>query len=453
MTVDLMRLSDKVCESIRKDIPNKWGLFRTERFDVDKSIWPSDMCDPDDLGDFAIFMVWKDMVTGKKDNIDWVNKQMDDIDSKLKRRCGLYHPFSDGSAGVSQSGIAPVFPLNHLDMILGCNMLYMLLGEKKYLDNAISICDAVSRHALSRNGFIYGSVIPAFNMYYPAYGFLRHKLVVSGVFIEEFSLLYRLTKNKKYIQDAEKMADAWFNTPTFRRHGICCDNVWPVTNRESGYDCNLGKPNTNFSNGVLRLYETTKNKKIKEQAQRNIEGLTLFRNDDGSFASRVNSTTGKISVNSVEQAPNHMVMGTLMDAYQMLGNKRYLSMAEECMDFWLSVQDKSGLFPMRTNGVGDWNICNMDTHADITVMMSRLRLLTGKKKYLEAVERSADAFRYFEKKGKLYMQVDLDGRKVNSYGELKYLGGFMKGIMSSYTVLKNVKKVDKNMLRLLMRDR
>lgn len=454
MTSHLINVTEETCNFIRKRIPNKWGLFRTESFDVEKNIWTSEVCDPDDFGDFAPFMAWHDVVTGHDENLKWISRQFDLLNSVLKQKSGLYYPFSAGERRVSQSNIFPIYPQNHVDFILGCNLLYMLLHEGKYLDGAITACDAIAKHAISRKGFVYGAVIPALNMYYPKFGYLRHKAAVSGIFIEEFSNLYSLTKNAFYLENAKRMADAWTGTETFQRYGICCDQVSPLLNRQASQACTLGKMNTNLSNGLIRLCEVSGDKGLEEIVEKNMRGLTLFKNEDNSYSAQVNAKSGKIHDTEVQQVQNHMIMGTFLDAFEVLGKHEYLEMAEDCMDFWLGQQQKTGFFPMKLSKTGNWNVCDMDTHSDITVIMCRLYLITKKPKYRNAVKRSVESFRFFVEKGKIYKEADLlTGKRVSNAGELKYLGGFLKGLVSSCTILKDIKKVDRNLLRLLMRDR
>jgi hypothetical protein len=453
MTFDLMGAASKTCDFIRNKTPNKTGLFRTEGFDVERLVWESDVCDADDWGDFTPFMAWYDVVNGGKKNIEWVGSQFDLLYARLKQKSGLYYPFSTGDKRAGQSNIFPAYPQNHLDLILGFNILYALLHEKKYLNEAVSICDAIAKHATSRSGFVYGAVIPALNLYYPKWGFLRHKSVVSGVFIEEFSNLFSLTGNGFYLDQAKKMAGAWTKTETFRKYGICQDHIMPFFNMKGSRICNLGKPNTNFANGLMRLYGVSGDKKLGETVKKNLEGLTRFKNGDNSYSAGVDAVTGKIQEKKILQTNNHMVMGTFLDAFEVLGKREYLGRAEDCMDFWLGQQHGTGLFPMVIGKKPGWNICNTDTHSDMITIMCRLYMNTRKSKYKKEIRKAMEAYKFFEKDGVMHKEVDITGKKVNNKGELKYMGGLLKGLMSSYTILNNIKKIDKGLLRLLMRDR
>jgi hypothetical protein len=441
-------------EFIRREVPNKSGLFRTEQYDIERNVWTSEMCDPDDLGDFAPFLVWHDLLTGGRRNTDFVRSQLVLMQERLQQKCGMFHPFSDGSSRVSQSSFSPAYPQNHLDLMLGCNMLYVLTGDGVYLKAAKDVCGAIRRHAISRKGFVYGAVIPAFNMYYPRHGYMRHKSVVSGVFIEEFSNLSRLSGDASYLADALKMARAWTGTETFRSMGIVCDQVMPLTGREAQGFCTLGKMNTNFSCGLLRLAEVSGDGEIIEDAKKNMEGLRAFINPDGTFATAVDKKNGKKTDGKANLALNHMAMGTFLDAHSILGGKKYLETAEECMGYWTQSMTDAGLFPFLNEKVEGWNVCDIDTHADMVTVLSRLYIATRKRKYMDALKTAAGAFSLFAEDGVTFKKIDVRTQKRAGNGnELKYLGGFMKGLLSSLTVLSGSKKVKSETLRLLMRDR
>ncbi len=454
MHSDLMSLAGKAVSFIREKVPNEHGLFRTEGYDVEKNVWDSERCDPDDYGDFAPFMAWHDIVAGKKSSLRWLSGQLSLLNSRLRQKQGLYYPFSAGDSQVRQSGFSPVYAQNHVDFILAGNLLYNLLGDRGYLDAARSACDAISRHSISGKGFVYGASIPALHLYYPKYGFLRHKPEVSGIFIEEFSNLYDNSGEEAYLETAKRMAGAWMGTEAFRKFGICCDQVYPFINREATDTCTLGKMNTNFSCGLIRLASLSKDRRMAEASERNLRGLDLFRNEEGSFHLAVSARTGKVQRRVIRIVQNHMAMGALLDSYEATRKNDRLEKAAACMDYWLDRQSDSGLFQMLGERKGKWMECDIDTHADILTILGRFFLITKKRKYRDAVAKGAKAFSLFEGGDSFYRLVDLrTGKPIGTRNELKFLGGFLKGVMSSYTTLNNIRKIDKEGLRLLMRDR
>ena len=80
--------------------------------------------------------------------------------------------------------------------------------------------------------------------------------------------------------------------------------------------------------------------------------------------------------------------------------------------------------------------------------------MTKKGKYERSIKAGASATKYFIHNGKIYNKIDYrTGKPVDKMNELKYLGGTLKGLMSAYTVLEGFGKVNKELLRMLMRDR
>ncbi len=87
---ELIRGASDLSRFIRGNVTNSAGLFRTETFIVDEKRWHTDLCDPDDFGDFAPFMAWLDYLTSGSNNKDWVDRQYILIKQKLKQDSGLY---------------------------------------------------------------------------------------------------------------------------------------------------------------------------------------------------------------------------------------------------------------------------------------------------------------------------------------------------------------------------
>ena len=144
---EITRLAGEMCDFIREKVPNEHGFFRTEAYDVKTLEWSSENCDPDDVGDFAPFMVWYDMVTGGRENIEWVRNQVSMLNSGMMQRSGFYYPFSINGAGLKKYDIFPVYPQNHVDTLLGMNLLHRLTRDKLYLESAGRISSAIMRYA------------------------------------------------------------------------------------------------------------------------------------------------------------------------------------------------------------------------------------------------------------------------------------------------------------------
>ena len=447
-------LIDEICFFIREKTPNRYGFFRTETFGVKTRKWNTNRCDPDDLGDFAPFMAWFDVATGKRKNLVWIEKQISLMDKAFLQKSGFYYPFSDGRSFAKKSLFFPSYPQNHMDCIMGFGLLYRLTKKSEYLKANKRLCNAVIKYAMSGKGFIRGAVIPLLHVYYPAYGYLRYKPQLSGMFIEELANLYDLTNETKYLNASKKIAHAWISTPSFRRHGLFVDQVYPFLNREATNIASTGKPNTNMIYGLLRLYELSHEKKIEKVCRRSLQGLKKLETSEGTYMTSYNTHTGQIIDRNVNLTQNHMVIGVLLDAYEIFGKREYLMKAQKCANFWIGTQSSNGLFPLKKPCQNGWERCDIDTNADIITMLCRLHMLSPKKEYLNSIKAGVRGYSFFRAKNSFYQIVDSrNGKPLTKTNELKFLGGALKGLMSAFTVLSKNQKNDNETIRLLMRDR
>ncbi len=448
----ILKISDEICSFIRNRIPNRYGLFRTEQFNG-KLEWVSNRCDPDDFGDFAPFMLWFDRVAGKSSNTRWLERQLGLLNSLLRQKSGFYYPFSDGRRRVKQSNIFPVYPQSHLDLILGVNIMYRLTKDRAYLEINRGLCDGIIRYAISRRGFVHGAVIPGLHLHFPRLGYLRYKPQVSGVFIEELTNFYEISRKDAYLEAAKRMAKAWLNTKTFMRHGLFADQVYPLTNREVS-TARISKENTNMIYGLIRLYEISGEEWVKGGILKCLKALELYRDAQKVYQKVFDTKLDRIVDGNVSITHNHMVLGALIDAYLVLKDRKYLKSAEESADFWIRTQSKNGLFLGCEKGQEKWNYCNIDSHSDFIVILSRLYGLTKRERYMRSIKKAAYALGLFKSGEVFYKIADYEtGNILCRTNELKFLGGALKGLLSAYTVLNNVKKIDKETLRLLVRDR
>jgi uncharacterized protein YyaL (SSP411 family) len=451
---EFIKFAEIMCDFIMKNIPNQHGFFRTEPYNVETLEWTSEKCDPDDVGDFAPFMAWYDKITGGMENIEWVEKQVRMLNSKMMQHSGFYHPFSINGVGLKKLRIFPSYPQNHADTLIGMNMLYQLTGNKLFFESARKLCNAIMNYAVSGKGFVYGSVIPALHLYYPKFGFLRHKPQISGVFIEELSNFYRITGNKELLLVAEKMANAWLSTKTFKKYGVCAEQVYPFIGKEAVNRAKIAKENTNFLYGLIRLLEVSENAELERSVKIGLAGLSRYLDKRGAFGMFIDTKSGKVRDSCPCMCANHMAIGVFIDAHIVLGEKEYLEIAEKCADLWVGLQLRNGLYPTFLDKRPECNICEIDPHLDFVTALCKLYLLVKRGKYKKSIKSGALAAGHFVRNGMIYNKVDfISGKPVDKMNELKFLGGALKGLMSAYTVLNDVQKVDKELLRMLMRDR
>lgn len=448
-TEEVLQLAKKIASFIRNESLNEKGLFRTEEFDVERVIWFNDKCDADDFGDFAPFLVWYDLLVGNRKNEFWVKKQVELMKKKLRQSSGFYYPFSDGSGFKSIVS----YPQNHIDLIVGFDLLFRLTKEQEYYRENKALLDTLIKYAITEKGFVYGSVIPRLHLYYPAYGYIRHKPEVSGIFIEEMANFYAICKERgreAYLENAMKMLKAWSSLKSFKTDGLFADQVWPFLNIEASRKATIGKMNTNMLCGILRLYEVSKDVYIKGVAIKHIEGMKKFIKNNV-FCSVYDVKKRRIADATVNKVKNHMAMGAFLDAYSVLKNKEYLRIVERCASFW-SKGMKDGLF-MEASGK-EKNKCSLDGQADMLVIFCRLYMITKNKEYLDVIKEGLKGLKKFESTYSMYNIIDFDTKRAISINnELKFLGGALKGLLSCYTILSKTKKADSTTIELLMRDR
>jgi len=161
-----------------------------------------------------------------------------------------------------------------------------------------------------------------------------------------------------------------------------------------------------------------------------------------------------VASRKVEKCDSQSAMDVLMNAYRILKDESYLERATECAGFWMSRQQQTGLFP-EGGSEGAWYGCNLDSHADITVALSKIYCVKGGVKYKRALRSAAKSFGLFLcDNGAVYDVIDArDGKPMEKLGETKMIGGGVKGMMCTNTVLEggNIMKGEK--YRLLTRDR
>gem|GEM_PF-6120802 len=445
----MLNIADRLCRFIRNESPNPWGLFRTGFHDPVRDVWADNICEPDDFGDFAPFMVWHDMASGGRKNTEWSAHQLGLIKERLKQPCGLYYPLSDGSRRVSQSRLFPAYPQGHMDAVLGVNMIHRMTGKKGFLEENGSLCDGILGFITGR-GFVHSAAIPALHVPWPKRGFMFFRPQVSGILMEELANLYDISREEKHLDGAMRIARGWCSTKSFRKHSLFPDKILPIFNREGG-TATISKMNTNMLYGLIRLYEVSKSSEIKSMALKSLGGIGRYRKDDGTYMRGFDLRKGTICDRESTVIENHMATGAMLDAYEAFKDRAFLEAAEHWAEKWMGTQSPMGFFPRMGR---KRNHCDIDSHADIIVVMSRLRMLTNRRKYTDPIGSGMEAMGGFITGDTMFNTVDSDtGNPIIKENRIKFLGGALKGIMSAYTALKGKEKIDKMTLKLLMRDR
>ena len=262
------------------------------------------------------------------------------------------------------------------------------------------------------------------------------------------------TKDKGLLLAAGKMASAWLSTKTFGRHGLCAEQVYPFTGREAVRRVRIAKENTNFLCGLIRLLEVSGDGNLEGAVRKGLDGLRMFLDGECRFGRLIDTESGKVTDPCPRIFENHAAMGVFMDAYLVLHDKKYLEVAEGCAEAWIALQSGDGLYPMLADESLGWNICEIDPHLDFVTALCRLYPLAKKGRYKRSIKAGALAARQFVHDGRVYKKVDFRiGKPMDKMNELKFLGGSIKGLLSAHTALDGVRKIDKESLRMLMRDR
>jgi uncharacterized protein YyaL (SSP411 family) len=258
----------------------------------------------------------------------------------------------------------------------------------------------------------------------------------------------------RYLEAAKKMTRGFTQHPSFRESSMFPDNIYPFIYKSSRVS-SLTKSNTGMTNAILRLYEVSGDDEFREAAEKALGGILKFRTEEGAFFKSYDIGKGGPLDRTVEKGDNQSAMDVLINAYLTMKDKGLLKVAAECADFWCENQEDTGLFNERKKGQDGHGICTLDSQADMSVAVAKIRELTGKGRYKEAIRKSSSGFSMFvERKGALYEAVHpLTGKPVRKDNELKMLGGALKGMMAVHTSLKGKRLLSSRKTVLLTRDR
>jgi len=202
----------------------------------------------------------------------------------------------------------------------------------------------------------------------------------NGVFIEHFVDLYQLTGKEKYLSSAKNLADNYIEWNQFIEYGL-----FPSPHRLFGLsnEARIFKDNTGLVNGLIAVYETTKEEKYKKAIEKWISSISekCIRGPVyGRYKFSIDSS------NSSKLFYSFSVIDLLCYAYHVLGKEKYLEVAKGIADSWLEKQSELGLFPFEYNG----KFSHHDCMTDFTISLYRLWELTGEKRYKKSYEEALD---------------------------------------------------------------
>lgn len=381
----------------------------------------------DDIADHLFFMRWWAEKRDDSSLKGWCTKQYRRTERELKLPNGLYLDIDSREKPSLHSW--RIVPIHYQeDHLLGLINFYLLTEEKEYLDAAEAFALSVIQHALSRNGHIYDHVFTPLNMVYPT-----SYAETNGLFLEGFAQLYEITGKVHYLKSAQRIVEAWINNPFFNQYGFFPERWHVWKGKPTIADAKLMKSNTNMIFGLLRYYSATKDNRILESLKKTLSSLERHEYEPGVVADKLTTKRDKKPLNKTSA---HAFLDCLVEYHRTTGDKISLKRAELGMKFWISHMNDKGLIPddplatsVDTAGPEPkGQVCMNDSHTDLLVVMLKLHELTGKKLYLDAAQKTANAVRHFIKKGQVVAWLTPKAKPVIAKNKTKFLGGMLKGL-------------------------
>jgi len=292
----------------------------------------------------------------------------------------------------------PLLPTEREDTLLGLIEFYRWTGKelslnlaKEYIDYLFSNYYYKGRIVVSKNQYIERvfalhrkkSLIERSKkiMLKLIHNFSGTRLSIprNGIFIELLVDMYDLTGDEKYLQMAEDLVITWIRDRTFRKYGLFPSfHLNPFKASST-----LFKDNTALLNGLIALYERTKEDKYKSAILKWSQSLhaRCFR---GSIWGKYYFRSGKLEELSLLYAfPS---IDVLCYAYFVLGEENLLSFAEKIAEFWIPLQSEIGLFPINPSS----NVSHQDMVTDFCISLWGLYEHTGNNMYREKSEKAME---------------------------------------------------------------
>ncbi|HLD41607.1 MAG TPA: hypothetical protein VJB06_01100, partial [archaeon] len=157
----------------------------------------------DDLGDTMPFMAW--FGKGHKKYLEEADRISRLSINKFGKN-GLYK--TTNSSALSKFSF---FDSNKMsDLILGINLLYQITKNKFYLEASKNFFNSLESLLTSKEGFVNLIYLNGIKLKFTSGSF-------SGLYIEELCNLYSFSKDERYLRQAQRIADYWLNTDSFKK--------------------------------------------------------------------------------------------------------------------------------------------------------------------------------------------------------------------------------------------
>jgi len=463
-------LAKDACDFIMyKATQNQLGLVASQWFWSRKETWGPVISDFDDIGDYLIFICWYGTEFGDEKCLEFTTNQMNLWERHFKLPCGLFvtQYDHDKHKKVSRTDWQVVSLYEHQDALLGLVELYRLTGERHYLDLACGVADNIIVYAKRHRGLVPNKVIPALKLSILTTSSFS---ATCGLFAEELIELYILTNENRYLEGAIQIINAWTDTPLFKKAGLFAEGYHPYLRNVSVYRyAELMKSNTNMIYAMIYLYEISRDAALRENIDKWFSSLLGFRSEDGGYYGIWDTRTKQLGSRIVDKTQNFAIIDAYLDAYRVFAEERFLKLAEECANFWISQKDKTTkLIPEQfRDGVPVHFGSKIDQNIDLYSCFLKLFDMTKKEVYLENVKDGLDVFDRFHRSksnwwhrlldyrsGQLLSDEDLpQGENLAEMNVTKYVGLPIRFFISANKVLRGQSIYADETTRYLIRDR
>jgi uncharacterized protein YyaL (SSP411 family) len=414
---------------IQQGTKNKIGIVQSQSFNPVKKKWIKKLADFDDTGDYFCYLYWYAKVFKDKKTMQFIDDQFNIWVSKFQTKKGFFYTPFDPDKKISFRSRNIISLYDHQDGLLGLLEMFSLTNDEKYLKQAMKLGDSLSLYVKKYNGLIAHTVIPSLNMINPATLAFSE---VGGLFMENYCHLYLSTKNKKYLDYAQIIANFWINTREFKKTGLFMRAYHPwfkfVTRYFRWHYTKPMKDNTNLLFGLIQLYKITGDDKFRKSILHFFDNVYKLKDkDQEAYCFWYDFKKDEISDSSLVLTQNHPVIDVFIEAYIVLNDKKYLDKAIGCTDFWLSKKNKkTGLIPeiIKSGKIINPNT-RIDSFIDLHTICLKLYDITKDKKYLDESKSALDAlFKYFVSEDNWWFEsVDsTTGKGISNLNEIKFVG-------------------------------
>lgn len=385
-----------------------------------------------DLGDWLPFFFYF------KEN-DFISSQMNLLD-----------PFLKNNLLISEFNTFKIKNLcksyEYSDFLLGLLDYYLEDKSDKNLKNLISHANK------SIDIFNFDKKINSF--YNPKFR-LRIPVVDSrdGMFIEIFIEIFKITRDKKYLEISKNIFNQLINSPFYKKYHLLptfstSNKFIPYLLRSEKFkSAEICKANSNSLYGFLSLYMETNDESIKEEIDKIINKIKSISIGGGI----IKTFYPNKKLNSSFLTASFSILDFLCDLYFITGIKEYLNFAVKIADYWLELQSKkTNLFPLHNNSRIDF----FDSETDMSVALTKLYELTEEDRYKDSAEKCLEAIINFHGKYNYVSSIDIEDEKIiNPDQKTKFLALFLKLLILKMEYLKGERIYTNSRLFNLLKDR